>query len=235
MTTPEILAKLQSLGLASYKKVLLNHGINEPVFGVKIEELKKIAKPIRKNYKLSMELFDTGNYDAQYLAGIIADETKMTKKDLRHWLAKSNSRVLCGSTVAWIAAESVHGYELALEWIDANNEAANQAGWAILISYVGITNDAELDMARLNKLLQRVQATVHDAPDKVRYVMNGFVISVGVYVNELTLLAIEIGKAIGRVKVDMGQTACKVPSIVEYIKKVQDRGTIGKKRKSARC
>ena len=55
-----------------------------------------------------LDLYATGIYDAQYPAGLIADESKMTKKDLANWLAKSNSTAICGFTVAWVAAESKH-------------------------------------------------------------------------------------------------------------------------------
>jgi len=49
----------------------------------------------------------------------------------------------------------------------------------------------------------------------------------------LTDLAVEVGEKIGRVEVDMGNTACEVPFAPDYIRKVQRRGSIGKKRKSA--
>ena len=62
-----------------------------------------------------------------------------------------------------------------------------------------------------------------------------FVIAVGSYVKSLTELALQTATKIGPVTVDMGNTACKVPSAVEYIQKVQKRGAIGKKRKSAKC
>jgi hypothetical protein len=65
--------------------------------------------------------------------------------------------------------------------------------------------------------------------------MNGFVIAVGTYVEPLTAFALEVGAKIGRVSVDMGGTACKVPFAPDYIKKVQQRGSIGKKRKTAKC
>src|SRR3954470_21502836 len=129
MTADDIMKQLKSLGADSYKKVLLNHGIKEPVFGVKIEELKKIQKRIKKDYQLALDLYDTGVYDAQYLAGLIADETKMTKKDLRNWLAKGNCLTLCGTTVAWVAAESKHGWDLAREWIDSTKETVSATGW----------------------------------------------------------------------------------------------------------
>jgi 3-methyladenine DNA glycosylase AlkD len=235
MTAVEIVTKLQALGLDSYKKVILKHDINEPVYGVKVEELKKFQKQIKKDYQLALDLYETGIYDAQYLAGLIADEAKMTKKDLKRWLAKANGRALCGSTVAWIAAESKHGKELALEWIDSKNERTAQTGWATLSSLVSITEDADLDIAELKGLLERVAKTIHDQPDHVRYTMNGFVIAVGTYVPALMSVALQAGKRIGKVTVDMGDTACKVPGIGEYILKAESRKTIGKKRKSARC
>src|SRR5262245_4110800 len=134
MNASEILKQLKSLGADYYKKILFNHGIKEPVYGVKIEELKKIQKRIKKDYRLSLELYDSGVYDAQYLAGLIADESKMTKKDLKHWLAKANSAPLCGTAVAWVAAESQHGHELALEWIDSKKESVAHTGWVTLSS-----------------------------------------------------------------------------------------------------
>lgn len=65
--------------------------------------------------------------------------------------------------------------------------------------------------------------------------MNLFVISLGTYVRDLTDLAVETAKKVGPVSVDMGETACKVPDAVEYIQKVRDRGSIGKKRKTVKC
>src|SRR5207245_4792390 len=136
-----------------------NHGVREPLFGVKIEELEKIQKRIKKDYRLALDLYDTGIYDAMYLAGLIADDHKMTKDDLRKWLLKANCGSLCDYTVPWVAAESQHGHELALEWIDSKDEKTASAGWATLSSLVAITDDADLDVAELKRLLQRVEKT----------------------------------------------------------------------------
>ena len=65
--------------------------------------------------------------------------------------------------------------------------------------------------------------------------MNNFVIAVGCYVAPLTEAAKQTAEKIGKVEVDMGDTACKVPDAVPYIEKVEQRGTIGKKRMQARC
>ncbi len=235
MTAKAILEQLKPLGLDSYKKVLLNHGIKEPIFGVKIEELKKFQKRIKKDYQLALDLYDTGVYDAMYLAGLIADDHKMTKKDLRHWAETANNSGISEYTVPWVAAESLHGHELALEWIESKKEDIASSGWATLRGLVAIKDDAELDLAELKQLLQRVQQTIHQQPNRVRYAMNDFVISVGSYVKALTDTALQTAAKMGTVMVDMSGTACKVPSAAEYIQKVQKRGTIGKKRKTVKC
>src|SRR5438874_4959467 len=113
MTAQEILAEIKPLGRDSYRNVLFNHGIPKPCYGVKIEEMKKIQKRIKKDYRLALDLYDTGIYDAMYLAGLIADDSKMTKIDLQRWVEKANSAMHCEYTVAWVAAESPHGYPLA--------------------------------------------------------------------------------------------------------------------------
>jgi 3-methyladenine DNA glycosylase AlkD len=235
MTAKEILKELKPLGSEGYKRVLSNHGVKEPFFGVKISELQKIRKRIKKDSQLALDLYDTGNYDAMYLAGLIADDAQMTKKDLRRWIANATHSPLAGSTVPWVAAGSPHGWDLALEWIDSRKALTAEAGWATLRSIVSIKDDSELDLAKLKLLLARVRKSINQAQNNVRYQMNSYVIAAGSYVQSLTETAIQVGEKIGRVSVDMGNTSCEVPFAPDYIRKVQKRGTIGKKRKSAKC
>ncbi len=235
MSAMIVIEELQSLGSESIKKVLIKHGAREPFYGVKVEHLKKIQKRIRKDYKLALDLYETGISDAMYLAGLIADDAKMTKKDLQRWVEQAYWYMLSEYTVPWVAASSPVGHELALEWIDSKKENIAAAGWSTLSSLVGTRPDVDLDIAELKKLLERVAKTIHQQPNRVRHCMNGFVIAVGSYVPALTAAALETAKKVGTVSVDMGGTACKVPAAADYIKKVQDRGAIGKKRKSAKC
>src|SRR5215208_4500868 len=100
MTVAEVVKELEAMGSASIKKVLLKHDIQEPLFGVKIGDMKKIQNRIKKDYQLALDLYDTGIYDAMYLAGLIADDAKMRPKDLNRWANKANG-ALASSTVPW--------------------------------------------------------------------------------------------------------------------------------------
>ena len=236
MTAKEILEALKPLGKENYKRVLIdNHGVKEPCFGVSVAELKKIQKRAGTDYQLALDLYETGNYDAMYLAGLIADDAKMSKKDLQNWAEKAYGGALPGATVAWVAAESPHGQEMALKWIESPKIPVASAGWATFSSLVSTKADDELDLAELKSLMQRVQETIRQAPDAVRRQMNFFLIAVGTYVKPLTKYAIELGEKLGPIEIDTGDNDCKAPYIPDHIRKAEKRGTIGKKRKSAKC
>ncbi len=235
MTAPQIMKELARLGSESYKRTMLRHGAVEPFFGVKIEELKKYQKKIKKDHALALALYETGIGDAQYLAGLIADETRMTKKDLNRWLKKAQWGMISEYTVPWVAGESRYGYELAKEWIDSDDEQIASAGWCTLASLVSVRPDDELDLKGLEKLMARVAKSIHKSPNRVRLAMNRFIIAVGSCVVPLTDKAVETAHKIGKVNVDMGDTCCKVPDAAEYIAKVAKAKKIGRKRSTARC
>lgn len=235
MTFKQVMTELEAMGNEQTKKIFTKHGAKEPFYGVKVGDLKKIVKKVKKNHELSLALFETGNSDAMYLAGLLADENKITKEQLQDWAEKAYWYMLSEYTVAWITAESPFGHELGMEWIESDDEKIASTGWATLANLVMLKNDEELDIKELDTLLDCVSKTIKYAPNRVRYTMNGFVIAVGTAIAELTERAIEIGKLIGKVDVEMGGTACKVPSAPEYINKNKTMGRIGKKKKAARC
>jgi 3-methyladenine DNA glycosylase AlkD len=235
MTVSDVMDTLRSLGNNSIKQTLMKHGAKEPLFGVKVEELKKLLKLLQKDQPLALELYDTGNTDAMYLAGLMADGSQMTKKQLQHWVQKAYWPNLSEYIVPWVTSESPHGFELAQEWIDSGKETTAAAGWSTFGSIVATTNDEELNMTALKTLLKRAEKNIHDAPNRVKYAMNGFVIALGSYVPALTDTALKAAQQIGPVTVYMGNTACKVPFAPDYINKVKAAGKLGKKRKSAKC
>ena len=234
MTDKDIVAELKKFGTEQTKKMWMTHGAQEPCFGVKVEDMKKIQKRVKMDYQLALDLYDTGIADAMYLAGLIADDAKMTKKDLQKWIEGASWGMVAEYTVPWVASGGPHGREMALKWMESKDEAIASAGWQTYSSMVAIKEDAELDLAEIKALLQRVAKTIHQQPNRVKYVMNGFVIAVACYVEPLHKLAVDTAKGIGKVAVDL-VGACKIPFAPEQIGKFQARSAVGKKRKSPKC
>ncbi|WP_316820307.1 DNA alkylation repair protein [Pedobacter gandavensis] len=235
MTVDEIMEELKAKGSEQIKNILLKHGVKEPFFGVRVGDMKPIQKKLKMDYQLAKDLYATGNADAMYLAGLIADDKKMTKADLQLWVEQALSNNISEYTVPWVAAGSPFGWELALDWINDKKEYIVAAGWATLGNLVALIPDDDLDVRVLKGLLERVQKEIPTAANRVKYQMNGFVISVGAYVTTLTAEAIKVASDMGVVTMDMNGTSCKVPDAEAYILKIKDKGKIGQKKKTVKC
>lgn len=232
----EVMKALEAKGSEQTRKTFARHGA--PVgqlFGVKVGDLKVIAKQIKGNQELALELYDTGNSDAMYLAGIVADGRQMTKRQLDTWARQATWYMLADYAVAGVAAESPHGRDLALKWMNAKKPLVRSTGWCTYSLLVATLPDDELDLGEIRNLLDRVSGDIDTAPGRVRYAMNNFVISVGTYVKPLLRQAKATAKKLGKVEVDMRETGCKVPLATEYIAKVESLGRVGKKRKTTKC
>jgi 3-methyladenine DNA glycosylase AlkD len=235
MTFEEIMTKLEELGTEQTKKTFSNHGAKEPYYGVKIGDLKKLVKYVKKDHELALKLFQSGNHDAMYLAGLSVNPKLLTKETLQDWVKSAYWYMIAEYTVAQVTAESDFALELAREWIQAEEEMVAVTGWSTYSNYLSITPDEKLDLAEIRGLLNKVRNTIHEERNRVRYVMNGFVISVGTYIPELLEEAKGVAEHIGKVHVDVGNTACKVPLATDYIKKVQGMDRVGLKRKTCIC
>jgi 3-methyladenine DNA glycosylase AlkD len=236
-TVRSILAELKRAGDAQTKKSLVRHGAApDKVYGVKVSALKPIAKKIRGEQQLGLELYATGIRDAMYLAGLIVDGAQMTRAQLDRWVKQSQGFAgIAEGTVVWVAAEHPQAIAIANRWMQSKDATVAAAGWCLYAGCLAMYADDELDLDEIGAHLDRAVANVHTAPNRVRYQMNNFVISVGCYVQALLAEAKAAAKKIGPVEVDMGDTACKTPLATDYIAKVESMGRLGRKRKTLKC
>lgn len=235
-TVTKVMADLKRKGNKQRLQTFANHGAPiDQMFGVSVADMKVIAKKIKGEQELAYELYETGNGDAMYLAGMIADGSQMTKKQLDNWAKNASWMMVAEYTVPRVAAESKHARDLALKWIKSKKEFVAACGWNTYAGHVTVTPDEELDLAEIKSLLKQIEREIDTAANRVKYTMNGFVIAVGSYVMPLAKQAKATAKKLGKVDVELGGTSCKVPLATEYIEKVERSGRAGIKRKTIKC
>jgi hypothetical protein len=232
-----ITALLKKKGTEKMSEMYARHGMaKDRAYGVSMADLKIIAKTIKGQQALALELYKTGMLDAMYLAGMVADGKKMSAKELDAWAdGAAGLHMISEYSVPWVAVEHPEARGLAMKWIASRKDHVASAGWCTYSGIVATTADDSLDHAEIEKLLKLVVKEVHTAPNRVRANMNGFVIAVGTYVRPLLAHAKRAAKEIGEVTFDMGDTACVVRVATESIAKAEKSGKIGKKRKTIRC
>jgi 3-methyladenine DNA glycosylase AlkD len=216
MTVTETLKTLESLGTAQNRKVCARHGAPENQYGVSFANLQRLQKRIRVDQALALGLWKSGNTDARILATMIADPAKMTEKVLDGWIGGVRYYVLADA-VASLAIRTTSARGLAERWIREPAEFVAQAGWSMVARLA--MQDKTVPEAYFEKFLPLIARTIHAAENRARYAMNNALIAIGIRSDELEREALAVAKAIGPVEVDHGETGCKTPDAVSYIKK----------------
>lgn len=235
MDLKTVMSELQALGTPQTKKTYMNHGAREPLFGVTTGSMKPLMKKTGRNHELSMALYATGNYDAAYFAGMIAEPEKMKEADFETWMETAYCSMMSDYVVAVTLAETDYAQEVADRWIKSGKELYMSAGWCCYCWLLGVRPDNFFDKDKLRGMLHWVGENIHSQPNSTRYAMNDFVIAIGISYLPLHDEALLIAEQIGAVHVDMGRTHCKTPLALDYIRRAEKKGRLGFKRKKVRC
>lgn len=235
MNLETVMQELEALGKERLKKMYMSNGAHEPVFGVATGEMKPLFKKIKINQPLAEELYGTGNYDAMYFAGIIADPNAMTAEDYDRWMDGAYFYMLSDYVVAVTLSEADIAQEVADKWIASGDELRMSAGWSCYCWLLGNRKDSEFDESKIANMLELVKATIHDAPERTKYSMNNFLYTVAISYKPLHEKAVETANEVGPVEVQKDKPKSKLINATENIQKNLARIKVGFKRKHVRC
>lgn len=197
--------------------------------------MKPIAKKIKINQPLAEELYATGNYDAMYFAGIIADPNAMTESDYERWMDKAYFYMISDYVVAVTLSESTIAQDVADKWISSGEELRMSAGWSCYCWLLGNRKDNEFSESKISNMLDIVKNSIHDSPERTKASMNNFLYTVAISYLPLHEKAVETAKEIGIVEVKRDKKKTSLLNAYESIQKEIDRGRLGFKRKYVRC
>jgi 3-methyladenine DNA glycosylase AlkD len=220
MKVQEALDTLKSLGTEQNRKIFRRHGAGEDVYGVSFAHLKDLKKKIKTDHELAVGLWNSGNHDARVLAGMIADPRRLDAETLDAW-AKGLRNYVETDVLGGLAVQAPHARETMARWMASDSEWTAAAGWRIL-AHVAADGDGLPD-EYFERFLATIERDIHDSPNRVRHQMNGALIAIGVRNPALQKKAEAAAARIGKVEVDHGETDCKTPEAIGYIRKVVAR------------
>jgi 3-methyladenine DNA glycosylase AlkD len=230
-----VMQELEALGKERTKKIYISNGAHEPLFGVATGAMKPLAKKIKNNQPLADQLYATGNYDAMYFAGVIADPKIMTEADFEEWMDGAYFYMLSDYVVAVTLAETDIAQDVADKWIASGDELRMSAGWSCYCWLLGNRPDHEFSADKLATMLDQVENTVHQSHERTKSAMNNFMYTVAISYLPLHEKAVETAKAVGPVEMKRDKKKSSILLAAENIQKELDRGKLGFKRKYVRC
>lgn len=235
MNVEMVMQELEALGKERTKKIYMSNGAQEPLFGVATGAMKPIAKKIKLNQPLAEALYATGNYDAMYFAGIIAEPKAMTESDFERWIDGAYFYMLSDYVVAVTLAEADIAQQVADKWIASGEELKMSAGWSCYCWLLGNRHDVEFSESKMANMLEMVKSAIHDSPERTKSAMNNFLYTVGVSYVPLHDKALATAQQIGPVELKKNNKKSSFLNAYESIQKDVEKGRIGFKRKYVRC
>jgi hypothetical protein len=235
MDVAQIFAEFETLKTDRQRKYYLSQGAQEPVLGVPTGAMKPIAKQVKNNQAIAEELYATGNFDAMYLAGMIANTKIMTKNDFRRWLKSANFWMISDFIIAVSLSETPYAQELADEWIAGSGDYEMSAGWSCYEWLVGRLKDEAFERTKMAGMLTRIEQTYLTMPDRTQQSMRRFIVALAIsYIplhEEAKQTAAVIDAQIQTLPADQHLKRSVAEDIVHYL----SMSRLGFKRKYVRC
>lgn len=230
-----VMKELESLGKDRTKKIYMSNGAVEPVFGVNTGDMKPLLKKTGLNQDLAEKLYGTGNYDAMYFAGVIAEPKKMNESDFDRWINDAYFYMISDFVVAVTLSESDIAQEVSDKWIKSGEDMKMSAGYSCYCWLLGNRKDQEFNPEKISKMMDDVKSAIHDAPINTKKAMNSFIYTVGISYIPMNQEALDIAEEIGKIEFRNHKNKLVTLNPLETIQKEHDKGRLGFKRKFVRC
>jgi 3-methyladenine DNA glycosylase AlkD len=191
----EILADLEAKGSASLRKTYAKQGAGEKVFGVKMGDLRALAKGLKKQHALGLALWDSGWFEARVLATLLLDPKQLTEGECVRLTESCDSSPILDKLTDNVLEETKLSEALCARWIDSTEPLLGRAGWNLMTAAVQKDKKGALD---LDALLAKIEAELPATPRPKKEAMNMCLVMIGVYHASHTGKAIEAGERLGR-------------------------------------
>ena len=214
MTVKDIFARFATLGDDARRRHNTKSGAPDNQFGVKLGDIRTIAKTIKTDQRLALELWGTGNLEAQLLAALIVKPAALSAGEI-DTLTRSTT---CAQVAEWlntyVVAQHPEKETLRVKWMKDKDRWAARAGWHLTAARVN-KDAAGLDLAAL---LDRIEKEMPKARPEVQWTMNNTLGAIGIRHPEHRERAIAIGEAIGLYRDWPVSKGCTPPYVPVWVK-----------------
>lgn len=193
MTIKQILAQLKALGDERVRAHNKKNGAGDNQYGVRMGDIRKLAKEIKANHDLALSLWETGNIDARFLAVLLMNPNKLSAAELDRLVRSANFSHLADWLNSYVVKEHSDKETLRQKWMEDDDSWAARAGWALTSSRISKSPEG-LD---LPAMLDRIESEMPDAAPEVQWTMNFCLAGIGIHNPKLRKRAIAIGESLG--------------------------------------
>jgi 3-methyladenine DNA glycosylase AlkD len=183
----EVRAQLAALEDPRMRAINERHGDDH---GVNLTRLRGLAKALKTDHDLSVELWRTGETAAQLVALLICRPRQYSAEQLDGMLREARAPKVQDWLINYVVKKSPHREQLRREWMADTDATVAAGGWALAAIDVA-DNPQVLD---LGALLETIEAEMKTAPERLQWQMNATLAAIGIRHPELRTRALAIGE-----------------------------------------
>jgi 3-methyladenine DNA glycosylase AlkD len=222
MTLKETLNKLEELSDEKTLKYNLKNNVGDNQYGVKLGDLRKVAKKIKTNHNLAIELWATKNYDAQMLSMLIIEPETLTTDKLDAMVRSIKYIRVADWINSYVVKLHPENESLRIKWMQDKNPMAARAGWNLTTQRI-VRNPEMIDIPYL---LERIENEMPTAPSETQWTMNFSLAEIGIHHPKYRERAISIGEKLGVYRDYPVSKGCTSPFAPIWIKEIVSRKEI---------
>lgn len=215
-TVDELVAELSELADARIREINERHGDDH---AVNLTKLRAVAKRVKKNHPLAVELWGTGDSAARLLALLICRPKEFSAAELDSMIRDARTRKVHDWLVGYVVMKGPHSEDLRVAWLADADPVVAAAGWALTADRVVKTPEG-LD---LTALLDRIEAEMAGAHERLQWEMNTTLAQIGIQNPGLRPRALEIGERLGVLRDYPTPANCTSPFAPEWINEIVRR------------
>jgi 3-methyladenine DNA glycosylase AlkD len=195
MAVADIIDLLKEKADARYHAGMLRFGIdNAKALGVKIPEVRKLAKIIKKDHELALQLWETGIHEARILASLIADPKLVTPALIDSWTKDFTSWDICDQACGNLFDRTPYAIDKALEFSKHEEEFVKRAGFVLMAELA--VHDKKANDKVFTQFFPVIEREAWDNRNFVKKAVNWALRQIGKRNDTLSPLAIQCAERI---------------------------------------
>ena len=222
MTVHDVLTKLDAIGTEQLRAQNVRHGYVGEQYGVKLGDLRMIAKAIKLNTAFGLELWETGFLEARLVAVLIMKPKELSVEQLKMLVQTATYGHLADWVNSYLVKQHPEKEALRNAWLSLN---ANDEPWLARTAWSLTTERVSkspygLDIAGV---LKRIDNELATAPEPARWTMNFCLGELGIHHAEFRDEAIAIGERVGAYRDYPTSKGCISPFVPLWIAAIVER------------
>ncbi len=218
MTLAAALKELESLGNGKTRAQNAKQGCGDNQFGVKLGDIRKVAEKIKTDHKLALELWETENADARFLAALVIQPKSLTSEELDRMVHSVRFVRVADWLDSYVVRKHPAKEALRQQWMSSKEPMVARFGWSLTAERIG----KEPEGLDLPALLDRIEAEMAGAAPEEQWTMNMALATIGIHHSKLRKRAIAIGEKLGIYRdypVSKGCTSPFAPIWIDFMVK----------------